>query len=284
MWTARIATLVLALAATVPPAGADAAPGRSAGRLAGPPLGDGSRWIGWRGGGGVHVLDATTDETTTFASPAGCDFTALGGGQALFTCAAAAPGRSATPVLLSLTDGILHLPAGAELLTAPADAGVQDVYAVGRQGLAGGGQGFKGGYRFFFDWHRGAYAYGPTDREVIDLDHDPIVRPLCAPLGHKRADRTVYAPPYLVKGRYHRILIARCGVHAQRQIRCVGFCGTPSVGAGILTWTDARGVHARTLRGGRSWRFPGYRIRAQAGRTLLLARRLPGPGRLVHLR
>jgi hypothetical protein len=230
------------------------------------------------------VFDATSAETTTFASPAGCDFAALGGGQALFACAAASPGRSATPSLLSLVDGILHLPAGTELLTAPADGGLQYLDAVGRQGLAGDGQGYKGSYPIVFDWHRGTYAYGPTDRQVVDLDHDPIVRPLCAPLGHKRADRTVYAPPYLVKGRYHRILIARCGVHAQQQIRCARLCGTPSVGAGILTWTDARGVHARALRSGRSWRFPGYRISAQAGRTLLLAPRLPGPGRVVRLR
>jgi hypothetical protein len=280
---ARAMLLVLVLA--VFPASAVAAPGRPLGRVAAPLIGDGTHWIGWRTGGGVSALDVTNGETTTFARPAGCDFTDLGGGELLFDCPGATRAVAALPILVHIADGTLHLPAHLDRLLGISELPDSPpfVSAIGRYGLRGGATGFKGGFTFVFDWRTGSLVDAPNATHVVDLDDPRILRPLCAPLGHKGADVPDYERPWLVKQRWHRILVARCGRRAQQTIRCSGFCGEAVLGDRILTWTDDRGAYARDLRTGRRWRFRGYTTAVHAGRTIVIARRLPGPARIMRL-
>jgi hypothetical protein len=277
--------LAFLLVLAVFPAGAAAAPGRSLGRVAAPLIGDGTHWVGWQSGHDVVTLDAATGETTTFARPAGCDFADLGGGELLFSCPGATPAEAALPVLVHIADGTLHLPAAVETLLALGDLsdGPTSVFRVGRHGLAGSAYSFDGGYTFSFGWRTGSFVSGPRADQVVDLDDARLVRPLCAPLGHKRDDVTDYERPWLVKARAHRILLAHCARRAQETIRCAGLCRDAVLGDRILTWTDERGGHARDLRSGRRWTFKGSTAVAHAGRDVVLARRLPGAARLLRL-
>jgi hypothetical protein len=281
-------TVLLALALATVPSLAAAAPGRPLGHIGGPLSGDGTQWIEWQGGGRTHVYDAATGETISYAAPDGCPFRAIGGGELLFVCPVAAGSLDPQlPLIVDLPGGDLHLPAAIERISVTAlnAADQPSVVDIGRYGLAGWAPGFKGSFRFILSWRSAAPASHPVDaHHIVDLDDPGLVRPLCAPLGYKRRDATAYAPPWLIKSRGAReILIAHCGRTAQRTIRCAGYCGAASLGAGVLAWRDGAGVHALELRGGRRRTFAGYEQFAQAGRTLVIARKAPGPARVVRV-
>lgn len=253
-------------------------PGRAIHGYGGHLAGDGERWLGWQTADGrLRFRDAVTEETTTLDRPPGCELVDVGGAQALLGCAADVdPYTDRDAVVLSIADGSLHRPAGVQWPAEYTSTQTVALTGVGRHGVWGYGQGFKGYFEFALNWRTGEMPSGPSHHDAVDLDDPRVVVPLCAPVGRKLGDEVGYTPPWVIKRRPRTILVAHCGRTRQDVIHCSGSCGPASPGRGILTWTDDRGTHVRDLRTGRTRRFARWPFVEHAGRTIVLTRQRGG--------
>jgi hypothetical protein len=227
------------------------------------------------------VRDDVSGEEYSVPSPAGCrlSLTAAGGGQALWGgCAGPgrAPASTAYAQLLDLRTRTFHEPAGmVELARRYQSVGWEN---VGSHWLIGATNEFGGGRatinQLAFNWRTGATAEnepaGP--RRVPDLNRAALGRKLCRPLRRRRippnpdfeSDYPPFRPYWFTRSlgvatvADGGLALDRCGSHRHKRITGSAYATTVQVGAGYVTWADARHVRAYRLATGerRRWRRP----------------------------
>jgi hypothetical protein len=233
--------LILALLASLavsPAAGAVPKPRLIVGGVLGPPVSDGSRYAAFGGIDSVHVVDDRNRRT--FQSPACGPPRALGAGHVLFSCSERTGQFSAlaAPYVLSVKTRVT--------LRVPEPREGEYLEAIGGHWIGGTAclDGCRTNPSRYVNWRTG-------ERRDFQ-DEPPLARNL------DRTSLTLREPAgvrlvALVRGP----LILRDGNRRIRLSQCVDGCGHATVGAGVVTWSEATKVRAYLLASHRrlAWAF-----------------------------
>jgi hypothetical protein len=280
----RFAAVVaaLALTATAVPTALAAPAVRYAHPVLGPAVTDGTGFVVYDlPDGTTYVRNEAAGEEYSLPSPAGCrlSLVAAGGGQALWApCGYSngAPVSTAYAQLLDVRTRAFHEPAGMDELARRHSSvqwnGVGSHWLIGSTNEFGGGRATVN--QLAFNWRTGATAENepPGPRRVADLNRAALGRKLCRPLRRRRIPpnpdfESAFPPfrPYWFARPFGVATVAdggltldRCGSRRRMRITRSAYPTTVQVGAGYVTWADARHVHAYRLATGerRRWRRP----------------------------
>ena len=268
---ARILVLLL-LAALAAPAAAAARSFPATGAA----LSDGERWAAIPQGPRVLIVDDRRRRSHPVTPPRGCALVAIGGGNLLWDCKE----ETRRAVVQSLTSGVRR-----ELSYGPTGSTIDRyLVAVGRKWVQHETYAnHVEGARTFERISTRETVQDPTDsggdagdapyglgdpRRAIDLDLNGLTRRMCAPL--RRPPGNPYGEDISIYPRFgHTLYDGRNAVTLGGKLR-LHRCGSrrsavlddgrdgpvedvePQLGAGVVTWIDAKGVRAFYERGRRT--------------------------------